>query len=42
MLELGAVQYQEQDNRKGVIAYASRGLSKSENYPVVDPSSMML
>jgi hypothetical protein len=34
MLELGAVQYQEQDNRKGVTAYASRGLSKSENYPV--------
>jgi hypothetical protein len=34
MLGLGAVQYQEQDNQKEVIAYVSRGLNKSENYPV--------
>ena len=35
MLGFGAVLYQEQDNKKRVIAYVSRGLSKSKkNYPV--------
>ena len=35
MLGFGAVLYQEQDHQKRVIAYGSRGLSKSEkNYPV--------
>ena len=32
---LGAIQYQTQGGHKRVIAYASRGLSRSEkNYPI--------
>ena len=31
---LGAVLYQVQEGRQRAIAYASRSLSKSENYPV--------
>jgi hypothetical protein len=35
MLGLGAVLYQQQDNKKYVIAYTSRGLTKAKKkYPV--------